>query len=90
MVITPRCYDLVMPIKYVLRPGYTYNHDGCSHRIDANHLIDLYDVPANECIVLENHDSKFNEKLYRYISLGYIFLYPRSDSNYSWLKQMTG
>ena len=90
MVIPTRCFGLVMTIKYVLRPGYTYKHDGCSHRVDAENLIDLYNVPENECVVLDNLDKKFNEKLYRYISLGYIFLYPRSDANYSWLKQMTG
>ena len=79
-----------MTIKYVLRPGYTYSLDGCSHWIDADRLIELYDVAANECVVLETQDPKFNAKLYRFISKGYIFLYPRSDENYRWIKQMTG
>ena len=76
-----------MEIKYVVRPGFTYNHDGYCYKVTAADLMRLYDVHPRECVVLENKDVKFTHKLSHYISLGYVFLYPRSDSNYGWLKQ---
>ena len=76
-----------MTIKYVVRPGFTYNRDGYCYKVTAADLIRLYDVCAHECVILENKDLKFTRKLGQYISLGYVFLYPRSDANYGWLKQ---
>lgn len=76
-----------MTIKYVIRPGKIQDHNANQLKFDAEALIQAYRVPREECVVLFNDDPSFEAKYCLYASRGYIFLYPRSDENYSWLEQ---
>ncbi len=87
MVDDRRKASQVMRIKYVIRPGLIQGSDGHSYEFDADSLIRLYQVRSSECVVLHNSDRQFDAKYSRYISLGYIFLYPRSNGKYSWFKK---
>ena len=78
-----------MTIKYVIRPGTVQSSKGRCITCNAKTLMQLYQVYSHECIVLDNSDPSFEEKFSHYVSRGYIFLYPRSDENYKWLKQST-
>lgn len=73
-------------IKYVVRPGYLDQPNGNRIYLDSATLIELYNVSLNECIELHNNDKNFHAKFCRYINYRYIFLYPRTDNNYSWYK----
>ena len=78
-----------MTIKYVIRPGTVQGSNGRCITCDAPALMKLYQVKPNECIILNNSDSNFEAKYSNYVSRRYIFLYPRSDENYSWLQRST-
>ena len=79
--------SLSMSIKYVIRPGFingTYSH---MRHFDADTLMELYQVQRDECVILHDSDPRFKTIYTQYASKGYIFLYPRSDGNYSWLNK---
>ncbi len=73
--------------KYVIRPGLAQGPDGGMHTIDADTLMNLYKVKESDCEVLLIGDRYFDNKVGHYISQGCIFLFPRSDDNYSWIHQ---
>ena len=75
-----------MKKKYVLRPGRIQGKDEQLFEVNADTLANLYQVNHCECQVLHNNDSNFYKKFCAYVMSGYIFLYPRSDKNYSWLQ----
>ena len=72
---------------YIIRPGLIRGADGFSYEYDATQLIELYQVQGAKCVELHNDDPKFEVKFCRYVSEGHIFLYPRSDGNYSWIQK---
>ena len=68
--------------KYILFPGYVYSmHDGDRHFIGAKHLIKLYKIDPQECIIYKDEHSLQGYSPGQLESM--ICLYPKSDGNYT-------
>lgn len=72
-----------MSIKYVVCPGYSRSRRNENYIVGPKRLMRLYGVQASECVILNQSDPKYEYKYIKYVSEGYIFLYPRSDGDYS-------